>query len=82
MNPKELANKHWEWVEGLHSHMEYLYKTAFEHGFKHGVQSVGMSTENEQTVYKIVRCPECTNPIGMSEWCATCKKFNEPEGSE
>jgi len=38
--PKELADQHWTWVDavlrlGL-SLVEYLYKTALIHGYKHG----------------------------------------------
>ena len=33
---EELADEHWEWLEEL---LEYLYKSAFIHGFKHGVKS-------------------------------------------
>lgn len=43
----KLTDKHWEWVEGLLDRIpdldvsgmeviEYLYKTAFKHGYKHG----------------------------------------------
>ena len=45
---KKLADDHWKWVEGFISTMsdmdwevsslEYLYKTAFVHGYKHGSQ--------------------------------------------
>lgn len=45
--PEEIATEHWEWIEGLFESLpddavfgisttEYLYKTAFIHGFKHG----------------------------------------------
>lgn len=46
---KEIADKHWRWIEGLFesiddtvigiSAVEYLYKTAFYHGWKHALQS-------------------------------------------
>lgn len=43
---EKLAQEHWDWIEGLWESMpddmvfgvsttEYLYKTAFVHGFKH-----------------------------------------------
>ena len=43
-SPEKLADEHWEWIAGLaavygtHEDMEareYLYKTAFIHGYKH-----------------------------------------------
>ena len=33
---KRLADEHWEWLGPL---LEYLYKGALIHGFKHGVES-------------------------------------------
>ena len=47
----KVAHEHWNWIEGLAELFldvdekemkirEYLYKTAFMHGYKHGVQSV------------------------------------------
>jgi len=30
---RELADEHWEWLGKL---LEYTYKTAFVHGYKHG----------------------------------------------
>jgi len=47
--PKELADQHWTWVEGLLDSlpgdglfgiatMEYLYTTAMIHGYKHGYE--------------------------------------------
>ena len=51
---KELSDEHWQWVDGLLNRIfidnskewenwrgftEYLYKTAMEHGFKHGMES-------------------------------------------
>jgi len=47
--PKELADQHWTWVEGLWESlpidatfgittMEYIYKTAMIHGYKHGYE--------------------------------------------
>ena len=43
---EEQAEKHWVWLDGVFSKipggvtnkslMEYLYKTAFVHGYKHG----------------------------------------------
>ena len=45
---EKLANEHWQWVEDLFNSLpdgsavcgiatiEYLYKTAFIHGYKHG----------------------------------------------
>lgn len=47
-SPEELADEHWEWVVGLldmikgqvgYDTCEYLYKTAFAHGFKHGKEN-------------------------------------------
>ena len=47
---EELADEHWTWVNGLLVHIYggdinldskgagYLYLTAFEHGFKHGIK--------------------------------------------
>ena len=46
---KKLTDEHWKWVEGLMeslpdetmyglSTVEYLYKTAIAHGYKHGLQ--------------------------------------------
>tara|TARA_Y100000310_G_scaffold264568_1_gene275226 strand:- start:296 stop:451 length:156 start_codon:yes stop_codon:yes gene_type:complete len=44
--PEELAKEHWEWVSKLMTYIpvgsrtdkliEYLYKTAMIHGYKHG----------------------------------------------
>ena len=45
---EKLADEHWEWIEGLWSSLpddsqfgistcEYLYKTAFIHGWKHAI---------------------------------------------
>lgn len=31
---EKLADEHWKWLEKL---LEYVYKTAFIHGYKHGV---------------------------------------------
>lgn len=51
-SPERLAEDHWEWIEGLWESLpagavfgglvttEYLYKTAFIHGYKHGVKDV------------------------------------------
>ena len=38
MTPKaeKLADEHWGYVGKL---IEFVYKSAFEHGFKHGIQS-------------------------------------------
>jgi len=33
MQSKKLADEHWEWLSKL---LEYVYKTAFIHGYKHG----------------------------------------------
>ena len=48
-NPEELAEEHWDWVEPLLElcfldakeiqRLEYLYRTAFEHGYKHGEET-------------------------------------------
>ena len=35
--PKQLADEHWAWVVKW---LEMVYKDAFIHGFKHGVESV------------------------------------------
>jgi hypothetical protein len=32
MTAEKLADEHWEWIKVL---LEYLYKTAFQHGYKH-----------------------------------------------
>ena len=56
--PTELADEHWEWLEGLWESLpdgatfgitttEYLYKTAFVHGYKHGVMT--QTTDSEKT---------------------------------
>lgn len=48
---KKIADEHWKWIEGLWESMpddtvfglsatEYLYKTAFVHGFKHASQQI------------------------------------------
>jgi len=47
-DPKRLAEDHWEWAEGLLNSIpeinvdieafEYIYITAFIHGYKHGKQ--------------------------------------------
>lgn len=46
---KKLANDHWGYIEGLllaHAAdenivtIEYHYKTAFEHGYKHAVEDI------------------------------------------
>jgi len=47
-DPKRIAEDHWEWAEGLLNSMpelkidiealEYVYTTAFIHGYKHGKQ--------------------------------------------
>jgi hypothetical protein len=57
MELKKLIDNHWEYVYGVLRHtglsteererIEYHYKTAFEHGFKHGVESV----DHENVVY-------------------------------
>lgn len=51
---KELADAHWQYVEGVlekafgacaHGRMEEIgfhYKTAFEHGYKHGLEDAGV----------------------------------------
>ena len=47
----KIAEKHWKWIEGLWESLpgdstfgisttEYLYKTAFVHGYKHAVQDM------------------------------------------
>ena len=47
---KKVTDNHWKWVKGLMDtlpirnllsieSMEYLYKTAFEHGWKHALKS-------------------------------------------
>lgn len=44
--PEQLAEEHWEWVKGLikssscdytDETLEYIYTTAFIHGYKHGL---------------------------------------------
>lgn len=47
---KKLSEAHWKWVEGLLAatdknqfHLDlvaYVYRTAFQHGFEHGVEYV------------------------------------------
>ena len=50
---QDLINAHWEWTKGLLNHVSldldddqtiqligFVYRTAFEHGFKHGVEDV------------------------------------------
>ena len=46
--PEELADEHWEWLNGLLESMgnfrelralQYVYKTSFIHGYKHGEES-------------------------------------------
>ena len=49
MKAEEQAEKHWVWLDGVFSKipggvtnkslMEYLYKTAFVHGYKHGQEA-------------------------------------------
>jgi len=66
--PKDLANEHWKWVEGLLDLLkyedidfdmltnEYLYTTAFIHGYKHGyeqAQHTNSSMPAEQFVSMI-----------------------------
>jgi len=34
---KKLADEHWEWLERL---LEYVYKSAFEHGYKHALEDI------------------------------------------
>ena len=57
--PTELADEYWEWLEGLWESLpdgatfeittiEYLYKTAFVHGYKHGVMA--QTPASEKTV--------------------------------
>ncbi len=46
---EEMADAHWKWLNGFmetlsscgfdEETLEYVYKTAFVHGFKHGVES-------------------------------------------
>lgn len=36
---REISREHWEWLGTL---LEHVYKDAFEHGFKHGVEVKGM----------------------------------------
>lgn len=56
--PEDLANEHWDWVEGFWESLpdenkkylvtiEYLYKTAFIHGFKHGWRGAKSIVEGE-----------------------------------
>ena len=46
---EKVAQEHWKWIEGLWESLpdggtfgltttKYLYKTAFMHGFKHGIE--------------------------------------------
>jgi hypothetical protein len=53
---KSIADDHWEWVESLLKSIdpilpinlemvEYLYKTAFLHGWKHGIDSHKQTTQ-------------------------------------
>ena len=53
-SPEKLANEHWEWIAGLaavygmHEDMEtreYLYKTAFIHGYKHACADTRIDNE-------------------------------------
>jgi len=47
--PERLAEDHWEWTEGLlntlpgvelnRDTLEYIYTTAFVHGYKHGQEA-------------------------------------------
>ena len=51
IKPEDSADKHWEWINGLleklsqqvrvdnRSTMEYLFKTGFIHGYKHGEET-------------------------------------------
>ena len=50
-DPKILADEHWQWLQGLYdslpspvdfnvSAVEYLYKTAFVHGYKHAIENI------------------------------------------
>lgn len=53
---KELAEAHWEYVEGLLTAIgysgngilvaEYMYKTAFEHGWKHSLEGKEAALNN------------------------------------
>jgi len=65
-NIEKLANKHWNWIEGLLDSLpdgevfgiettEYLYKTAFIHGYKHAIQP------DVQPDVKL-KCPYCGEP--------------------
>ena len=56
---KNLAKKHWEWVEGLLDSMplmkindismlKYLYTTAFVHGYKHATQQLDEADANNK----------------------------------
>ena len=61
----KIAENHWVWIEGLFESMpddtvfgisatEYLYKTAFVHGWKHASQSI-----YAQYATKLGACPCC-----------------------
>lgn len=60
MNPEELANAHWAYVESvLNAHgvddetieqCGFHYKTAMVHGFKHGVEYERERIANERLV--------------------------------
>ena len=58
--PEELADEHWEWIEGLLGSLpydlldvgvitlEYLYKTAFIHGYKHAIKGATWRWSNKK----------------------------------
>lgn len=55
---KKLANEHWEFIDNLllscdllyqHRNLKrLLYTTAFEHGFKHGLEYASVKNKNTQ----------------------------------
>jgi hypothetical protein len=81
MNAEKLANDHWEYVkETLIVHSaenieiaEYHYKTAFVHGFKHGVESCGDAASGKKAAKdffnRCIRCHEKITP-GDAHRCA------------
>ena len=93
MNEKTMetiAEEHWEWLEGLWnsflgevvfdmSTVEYLYKTAFVHGWKHAQQDRrnNSTTAGEQmdSIKELTECVKKLNDLlqkpepGLMTWC-------------